>query len=162
MTPAPAELTDRPASPEDADFLFRVYASTRAGELAALGWPPAQQEAFLRMQYDIRRQSYAAYTGAVSTVLLAHGTPAGSAIVWRTPGEIRLIDIALLPDFRSRGLGGQWIERLIREASAAQLPLRLSVLNTNPARSLYERLGFVPKSGGSMYVEMETYGTGSK
>jgi ribosomal protein S18 acetylase RimI-like enzyme len=162
VTPAPTALTDRPASPDDADFLFRVYASTRADEFAILGWPPAQQHAFLRMQYNMRGQSYAAYKGAQTSVLMLDGAAAGSAIVWRGADEIRLVDIALLPEFRNRGLGGQWISRLLSEARAAGLPLRLSVVISNPARKLYERLGFVAKSDGSMYIEMESYGAGSE
>jgi GNAT superfamily N-acetyltransferase len=156
MNLAHSALSERPASADDGDFLFRLYASTRAEELAAFGWPPAQLESFLRMQFHARRQSYAAaFSDAVHSILLAGTTAAGSAIVWRGAQEIRLVDIALLPEFRNRGLGGQWISGLIREARAAGLPLRLSVLHGNPAGRLYERLGFVPKSAGPMYIEME-------
>ena len=51
-----------PDDPDDEDFLWRLYVSTRAPEVAAFGWPPEQQEAFLRMQYRARRGSY--YTAA--------------------------------------------------------------------------------------------------
>jgi ribosomal protein S18 acetylase RimI-like enzyme len=154
-------LSEHPASTEDGEFLFQVYASTRADELAAVGWPPAQQESFLRMQFNIRRQSYAAaYPEAVCNILLAGGTPAGSATVWRGPLEIRLVDIALLPEFRNRGMGREWLSDLIREAQSAKLPLRLSVFRGNPAGRLYERLGFAPKGGDSMYIEMEHHGAG--
>jgi ribosomal protein S18 acetylase RimI-like enzyme len=149
-------VSERPASAEDADLLFRVYAASRADEMAAWGWPPAQQESFLRMQFSARAQSYAAaYPGAAHSVLLCDGDPAGSAIVWRGPSEFHLVDIALLPEFRNRGLGTLWISRLIREADAAAVPLRLHVVHGSRAAELYRRLGFVAKSNGGIYIEME-------
>ena len=153
-------LAERPPTAADGDLLFRLYASTRAEEVAAFGWPPAMQESFLRMQFQARRQSYeAAYPESTGAILLSDGAAAGAAIVWRGPAEIRLLDIALLPEFRNRGLGTLWITGLIREACAARLPLRLSVLPGNPASRLYERLGFVPRpSAGSLYIEMEHNG----
>lgn len=154
-------LSERPAAGADGDFQFRLYASTRAEELAAFGWPPAMQESFLHLQFQARRQSYdAAYPESAGAILLSDGAAAGAAIVWRGPEEIRLVDIALLPEFRNRGLGTLWINRLIREARAARLPLRLSVLRGNPAARLYQRLGFAPRpSADSMYIEMEHNGS---
>jgi ribosomal protein S18 acetylase RimI-like enzyme len=81
--------------------------------------------------------------------------PAGSLIIFRGPGEIRLVDIALLPEFRGRGLGGKVIRMLISEAADAGSALRLSVLRSNRAMHLYERLGFIAKGGDAMYCEME-------
>lgn len=67
----------------------------------------------------------------------------------------RLLDIALLPQFRSLGIGGRLISELIDNASATGRPVRLSVLCGNLARSLYERLGFVITNSGPVYLEME-------
>src|SRR5580700_10184803 len=137
----PIALSQRPRLPDDEEFLFRLYAGTRAEELAAWGWPPAQQESFLRMQLRARAQSYAAtYSGASHSILLQGDLPVGSAIVWRGPTEFRLVDIAILPEFRNRGWGGQWISGLISEAAAARIPVRLSVQRGNPAMRLYQRL----------------------
>jgi hypothetical protein len=52
------KTTLRPAGAEDQDFLFKLYASTRAHEIAAFGWPAAQQEAFLRMQFTAQQRGY--------------------------------------------------------------------------------------------------------
>jgi GNAT superfamily N-acetyltransferase len=152
-------LSERPASFDDEDFLFQVYASTRAEEVAAWGWQPRERENFLRVQYRARRQFYReAYSGAVQSILHLGGALAGTVLVWRTRSEIRLVDIALLPECRNRGLGTQWILGLIEEARTAALPLRLSVLRENPAVRLYERLGFSRKAGDAMYIEMEHHG----
>ena len=154
----PVQLSARPVSPDDRDFLWRVYASTREQEIAAFGWPPAQQEAFLRMQYRARCQSYAAaYEQADHSVLLAGGVPAGFLIVARGPSEVRLVDIALLPGHRGNGLGTQAILGLIRETSARSVPLRLTVHRGNPAIRLYHRLGFSVISADSVYIEMERH-----
>ena len=150
------ERSARAATSADEDFLWRLYVSTRASEIAAFGWPPEQQEAFLGMQYRARCGSYhAAYPQAEQRILLENGVPAGAMIVDRNPQEIRLVDIALLPEHRNRGYGGQEVADLIRQAESLRLPLRLSVLLGNPAQRLYARLGLVFKGGDGMYIEME-------
>ncbi len=152
----PVQRSARPVTPEDEDFLWRVYASTREREVAAFGWPPAQQEAFLKMQYRARCQSYAAaYGQAEHSVLLADGVPAGIMIVARGPSETRLVDIAFLPEYLGRGLGTEAILGLIRESGACSVPVRLSVHRGNPAIRLYQRLGFAEVSADSVYIEME-------
>lgn len=153
----------RPATPEDEDFLWRLYASTRADELAALGWPPQQQEMFLRLQYRARCGSYAAaFPDAEHSVLLAGGVPAGAMIVSRTAAEIRLVDIALLPEQRNRGYGARELANLIAQSTASGLPLRLSVRCENRAVHLYQRLGFVSLKQDAMYIEMEYRAKGAE
>src|SRR5262245_53347361 len=161
--PALGKLSQIAASPGDEEFLFEVYASTRGEEVAAWGWQPAQQTAFLQMQYRARQQSYAmAHAGADHSILMLDGVRAGAAIVSRTPSEVRLVDIALLPEYRRQGLGGRWLAALIDESAAASLPLRLSVAQGNPAIRLYERLGFRRKSADAMYIEMEHNALGTE
>lgn len=152
-----------PDDPDDEDFLWRLYVSTRTPEVAAFGWSPEQQEAFLRMQYRARRGSYdTAYPAAERRILLENGIPAGAMIVDRNHREIRLVDIALLPEHRNRGYGAREIADLIRQAENSTLPLRLSVLRGNPAIRLYQRLGLVLKSADGMYIEMEYASPGRK
>jgi GNAT superfamily N-acetyltransferase len=49
----------------------------------------------------------------------------------------------LLPVYQNRGFGRYLLQRLIDDAKAAQVDLRLTVLEVNPARRFYERHGFV-------------------
>ncbi len=150
------ELSLRPASADDAAFLLKVYASTRAEEMAHWGWPPEQQEMFVRMQFHARRQSYlASFPGADHSILVSADGPVGSMIVSRSASEIRLVDIAFLAEHRGRGFGAQVISDLIHESQLLKVPLRLSVLRGNPAIHLYQRLGFVPLPSDAMYIEME-------
>jgi ribosomal protein S18 acetylase RimI-like enzyme len=146
----------RPAAAGDNDFLMQVYASTRHEEMALWGWNPAQQKAFIQMQYDARRRGYAAaHPSAETSIILQGKSPAGSMIVFRGPGEIRLLDISLLSEFRGRGIGRELITMLISEAARSGAVVRLSVVRGNPAARLYERLGFVATGGDAIYCEME-------
>jgi GNAT superfamily N-acetyltransferase len=151
-------ITKRPAAPEDEGFLAAVYFSTRHEEVAAWGWPREQQESFIGMQYDARRRSYqAAFEDAEWSILLADGIGAGSMIVHRSATEIRLVDIAFLPEYQNRGFGSSMISALIEESERTNIPLRLSVLHDNRAIRLYLRLGFAVQRSDGMYIEMERH-----
>src|ERR671916_2353816 len=122
--PIPAVDT-RPVAPEDYEFLLDVYASTRAEELAPVPWTDEQKRAFLRMQFNAQRGEYfQRFPDADYRVILVGGRPAGRLWVGRTPEQIRLLDIALLPEFRNRGVGALLVRQLIEEAARARLPLR--------------------------------------
>ena len=71
------------------------------------------------------------------------GTDIGLIGVERHSDHWFLAKLYLLPAYQNRGLGGCLLQRLIQEASLAQVPLRLTVLEVNPARRSYERHGFV-------------------
>lgn len=132
-----------PLHPEDEAFAYAVYASTRREEVAAWGWDEAQQNAFLRMQFQMQRRAYALqFPAAEHSLIVQDGQPVGRLIVLHDDQAIGLTDIALLPAFRGRGLGSAIIRGLQAEAAAAGKPLQLQVMKTNPARRLYERLGF--------------------
>ena len=120
------------------------------------GWPPEQQMMFLEMQYRARTQSYSAmYPDAENRVLLAAGNPAGYMMIGWDASKATLVDIALLPEFRNRGLGTRAVGGLMEDARGRSLPLRLSVARGNPAMRLYERLGFSVISADPVYIEME-------
>ncbi|AKQ69760.1 Acetyltransferase, GNAT family [Myxococcus hansupus] len=133
----------RAATASDEPFLFALYVSTREHELAAWGWAPAQRDAFLRMQWMAQSHDWAArYPGADHQVVCRDGQPVGRLLVARTTPEWRVVDIALLPQHQGGGVGTRLLTHVRDEAAKAGAPLRLQVLRTNPARRLYERLGF--------------------
>lgn len=149
-------VTLRPARPDDA-FLFALYAGTRADELAAWGWDAAQRDAFLVMQFRAQQRHYeAAWPRAEHRVVCLAGRPIGRLLVAREPDEIRLVDIALLPEHRGAGIGAGLIRGLLAEAARAGLPVRLHAARDSRARRLYERLGFVVVAAGrDPYLLME-------
>ncbi len=147
----------RAAMPADREFCYRVYAGTRAEELAVVAeWTDAQREAFLRQQFEAQDAYYREhYTTAEFLVLEHEGQPVGRLYVDRWPGEIRLMDVALLPEARGRGLGTVVLRELQDEARAAAKPLRIHVERYNPALRLYERLGFRVLEDRGVYLFLE-------
>lgn len=150
------EYSLRDATPDDQPFLLKLYASTREQEIAAWGWDAAQSEEFLRMQFQAQQTSYGQmYEGATHEIVTINGAPVGRILVAEDTSEIRLVDIALLSEFRNRRIGESLIRRLIDQSARQNKPLRLQVLQWNPARRLYDRLGFRITSEDPMYVSME-------
>jgi ribosomal protein S18 acetylase RimI-like enzyme len=152
----PDRVTLRPVEPVDEPFLRALYASTREGELAALGWSPAQMEAFLEVQFRAREQHYRSqFAGAGDDLVLVEGEPAGRLSVERGELLIRIVDIAIAPAFRGRGAGTALLTGVIAEASAAGKVIELHVEASNPALRLYRRLGFVQTDAAAPYLKMQ-------
>ena len=148
----------RPAGPGDYEDLLRVYASTREAEVAQVTWwDDSQKLAFCRSQYDAQKAEYdARFPDAEYDVILLGGRTVGRVWVGRAADEIRLLDIALLPEAQRRGVGAALIGALIEEARASGKRLRHMVfmLNTD-ARRFYERLGFRVFEDLGGYLHME-------
>jgi GNAT superfamily N-acetyltransferase len=146
----------RPYRAEDEPFLFQLYAGTRLHEIAPFGWPAAQQEAFLRMQFTAQQRWYAmAYPQAEHHIIEQEGIAIGRMMVSRQQTAAVLVDIALLQEHRGKGVGGGLVQQLIRQCDQEKLPLQLQVLRTNPALRLYERLGFLRTGEDQIYIQME-------
>jgi ribosomal protein S18 acetylase RimI-like enzyme len=140
----------------DRDFLLSLYASTRADELAQVEWQNGAREAFVEHQFSAQDQHYRAnYPGATLDVIEVDGEPAGRLYVHRGADDIRIMDIALAPGFRGRGIGTALLRELIEEAGSSGRALSIHVERQNPARSLYDRLGFVPAGEHGVYVLMK-------
>lgn len=149
---APGGLSLRPVTDADRPFLYQVYASTREEELAPVPWTPQQKEAFLRMQFEAQSRDYQAnYADASFDLVLLDGEPVGRFCVLRRPREITVIDIALLPPGRGRGIGAYLLGGLIEEGGRSGRPVVLTVEKFNRARRLYERLGFVHEQDLGVY-----------
>lgn len=148
--------TLRSAGAADEDFLREVYASTRAAELEYTGWDDTQREQFLRFQFDAQHRWYVGqYTGLTRQVVLVGEVPAGRLYLARWPGELRVVDIALLPAFQRRGVGAALLAEVLAEADSAERRTSIHVDSFNGARRLYERLGFVEVCDSGPYVLME-------
>jgi ribosomal protein S18 acetylase RimI-like enzyme len=147
----------RPISNSDDQFLLSVYASTREDELAQAEWAEGQREMFLRWQFDLQRREYdARFPDAAYNVILVDQQPAGRIWVGSDDEQIRLLDIALLPQFQNRGVGTALLQRLMNQAANRGKVLRhmVFVLN-NDAERFYERLGFNRIEDLGAYKHME-------
>jgi ribosomal protein S18 acetylase RimI-like enzyme len=146
----------RPATAQDEQFLARVYASTRAEELARVPFSDAEKAAFLAQQFAAQSAHYAThYAGAAFDVVLVDAEPAGRLIVDRRDAGIHIVDIALLPEFRGRGIGGRLLAPILAEADAARATVTIHVERANRARRLYERLGFAVVADDHVYLTLE-------
>jgi GNAT superfamily N-acetyltransferase len=149
-------LSLRPATDADREFLYRVYASTRAEELAIVPWDDAGKEAFLRQQFVAQDSYYRRYFPDTSfDVIVRNGVDIGRLYVDRRAEEIRVIDIALLPEHRNGGTGTVLLRRLMDEGKQSGRGLSIHVERLNPARRLYERLGFAYREDEGVYLLME-------
>ena len=150
-------LALRPVAPEDDEFLFGVYMSTRERELAQVEWGEGQKEMFVRWQFGLQRREYdTRFPSAEYDMILVDGRPAGRLWVGNDGTQIRLLDIALLPEFQNRGAGTLLVRRLIEHAREAGLPLRHMVFVLNDdAHRFYERLGFSVIEDHGAYKHME-------
>jgi GNAT superfamily N-acetyltransferase len=141
----PAISALRLEAPEDEAFLRRLYASTRAEEMAYVPWTEEQKEAFLNMQFDLQHKHYRTYHPlAEFMIVLFRGEPAGRFYLDRSGEALLLIDIALSPEYRGLGLGSHLLTNLLDEALAASKPVRLHVETSCRAVTLYQRFGFIP------------------
>jgi ribosomal protein S18 acetylase RimI-like enzyme len=124
----------RPVTPEDYDFLYALHKATIGDYVAATWgrWDEAfQQEHFHRH-----------FNPAIRQMIVVAGQPAGVLALEERPDELYLALIELAPAFQNQGLGGEIISTVMRSAAAQGRPVALQVLKVNPARALYERLGF--------------------
>lgn len=152
-----SEITVRPSSHDDEEFLFDLYAKTRGVEVAAFGWNAAEVEAFLRMQYGLRRRAYEMrHRDLAFEIIESRASPIGELITSRESKHIFLVDIALISECRGRGIGSTVIRDLQAEATAAGKEIVLHVDRENfAARRLYAKLGFEAVSGGDdISIEM--------
>jgi ribosomal protein S18 acetylase RimI-like enzyme len=149
-------VATRAIGPDDEPLLRQVYASTREEELAVVPWSDDQKDAFLRMQFDAQHRFYQdQFPTASFDVILREGRLVGRLYVDRRADEIRIIDIALLPEARGEGIGGALVRELIAEAAMASMPVRIHVERANRALSFYQRLGFSTVGENELYFLME-------
>lgn len=146
----------RPATSADEPFLLRLFASTRAQELALLTHLDENQKtAFITMQFNAQSQQYVtSYPHAEHSIILWHEAPIGRLLIDRGDREFTLVDIALLPAHRGAGIGSHLLRDLLLTAAAANKPVKLNVWHSNPAKRLYERMGFSPANDAGVYCEM--------
>ena len=149
-------ITLRAEEPDDAEFLYEVYASTRAEEIALTGWSEGDAEQFLRSQLALQSHHYHTYFPESSfDIVLDGGERVGRLYVERKSKAIIIHDIALIPAARGKGIGSHLLSEIISDADASGLPVQIFVEQHNPARNLYARLGFRAAELDGIYYLME-------
>lgn len=126
----------RPATHSDETWLFELHrAALREYVDATWGWDEPWQRAHFAQHYVPARN--ALIVRDVGTL-----TPIGRISLSRQWRKVYLRDIELIAGERNRGLGSAVINAVLGLARESRRPVELLVLNCNPARRLYARLGF--------------------
>jgi ribosomal protein S18 acetylase RimI-like enzyme len=139
-----AQICLRPAIHEDVPFLLELRRQTMHPHLLASGLIPSLQEDMRRVLFRL---------DCAQVILLAN-EPVGLLKVSRDGMDWDLIQIQLAPSLQGQGFGAQLIQSVISEARHAGASLKLDVLKANPARRLYERLGFTTIAETAHLFEM--------
>jgi ribosomal protein S18 acetylase RimI-like enzyme len=156
-------LSKRPVCADDQPFLFELYCSVRDGEGFFGGLDSPQLSALLKMQFEARERAYQyRYPDGDHQIILIDEKPIGRIFVHRNEQEIRLTDIALLTEYRGKGIGARLITELFQESDLGGKPVTLHVEMQNPAIRLYNRLGFEKKGDDGAYIMMERLASPSK
>lgn len=148
----------RPEAPEDDPYLLALYATTREAELDQVeGWLPEQRQAFVAMQFNAQRHHYRnALANVAFDVIERGGVPIGRLYTQELQTTLHIVDILLDPAERGAGLGAALLQQLTADAHTAGKVVSIHVEIYNPARRLYERLGFVQVGEEQgIYIEME-------
>ena len=149
-------ITRRAMMSSDMEFLCTLYATTRADELATVDWTDDQKAAFVIHQFNAQHEHWQAnYSDTSWDVILLDDEPIGRLYVARWANEIRVVDIALMPQYRNTGIGTRLFREIFDEADSTGRSVSIHVEMFNPARRLYERLGFVQAEERGVYLLME-------
>jgi ribosomal protein S18 acetylase RimI-like enzyme len=149
-------ITFRPETDADAEFLYRLYASTREEELKQVPWSDEQKEAFVRQQFGAQTVHYKKqYADADYSIILVDAAPAGRLYLHHRPTDVRIMDILLAPEYRGNGIGSMLMQEILDRAAAQKRSVSIHVEQDNPALRLYERLGFRQIDTFGVYLLME-------
>jgi len=133
----------RSCTDTDDAFVYDVFATTWESQVAALPNPNLAQHV-LRIQHIAQERRFAArFPGQERYIIVEHGEPAGRLYVQDTGSVLHVVDLTLLPRFRSRGIGSRVVRDLCAYADLHQRTVSLRVGRPNDqATGLYASHGF--------------------
>lgn len=141
------QLRSRPAAPADRAFVERVYFETQRWIIERLfGW---RGDAFERCKFE------EFYDERHTQIIEVDDEPAGWMTVLYEPERIEIDSIYLAKEYQNMGIGSKLLWGIIAQAEAAGKPVTLSTAKINPAKKLYERLGFVTVGENEFKAFME-------
>jgi N-acetylglutamate synthase-like GNAT family acetyltransferase len=129
--------------PKDEAFVQQLVYDAMYEQLCAWAWNPQIREPLLKMQIDAQKSSYhAMFPHAEHAIIEVDQQAVGRMILDRTGEQVYVVDITILAKNCNAGLGSCLLRAVCTEAEMMRKPVRLQVLQTNRAITLYRRLGF--------------------
>jgi len=149
--------TLRIARNEDTPFLSALFFERNAPRFASLGWDDLQLRSILQMQYRARAKGYAEQFADLKdfVILDSKQQPIGELLLHEAAGEIRIVDVCISSSKQGRGVATRLLRELQQEAIVKEATITLRVDHENPARRLYQRLGFQKITGDALQIEMQ-------
>ena len=149
-------LTLRPTRADDQEFLFRLFSSVHSEKLNGAHLDLEEKNGLIKFMYHAFSGHYSTIGPAADDrIVLLNNESIGRMILLQTRGEIRLADIAILPEHRQRGIGSALIGQLQTESLMSNRPVRLQVARFDRALRLYQRLGFYKIDVAEPYLHLE-------
>jgi ribosomal protein S18 acetylase RimI-like enzyme len=143
-------------SEEDMAFLLYLYSTTRWQEVLQAPWDDEQRHAFLKQQFDAQHFHYQKhYLDAEYLVIIKDNQNIGRIYIDSGEASIGIIDIALIPEFKYKGIGTQILKEIIKDAQMSGRKIDIHVESFNPAYQWYENLGFKQVEDRGVYQYME-------
>ncbi|WDY55827.1 GNAT family N-acetyltransferase [Pseudomonas sp. PSKL.D1] len=150
-----SEVLLRPMADADQAFLRALYGTTRAAEMAALGWDSAVIGHFLDQQHHAQHAHYQAqYPDACFSIIETPRERIGRAYLHWAERHLHIIDMALLPAWQGQGIGTRLLAQWLAQADRQGLSAGLHVTPQNPALRLYRRNGFDVVDDNGLYLKM--------
>jgi ribosomal protein S18 acetylase RimI-like enzyme len=146
----------RVATQADYLFLRNLYASTREEEMKQFPFDELRKKEFLDQQFAAQYQHYQLhYPTCERNIIEIDGKPAGRLWIDEWKDQIRLVDIALMPDWRGSGVGSTLVREVLERGRSAGKPVTIHVEAYNPALRMYERMGFARVDTNGVYFLMK-------
>lgn len=120
------------ASEEDLGFLLWLRKETMVEHYIKAGKEVSEQNLLSRIKDNFEH----------AKIILQQEQKIGLLKVAENKTEIEIFQIQIAPDYQNKGIGSQIIQSILQEASAKEIPVKLSVLKVNKAQTLYQNLGF--------------------
>jgi ribosomal protein S18 acetylase RimI-like enzyme len=149
------EVSLRPATDADYAFMRELYGATRAEEMERFPFDESQKQTFLDQQFAAQFEHYGIhYPTCERNIIERAGVAVGRLWIEEWRDQIRLVDIALLPEHRGSGIGSGLLRQVLDRGTAAGKPVTIHVEAFNPALRLYQRLGFEHVDSNGVYYLM--------
>ena len=126
------EISFRPASDSDFAWLLKLRITTMSDYLIASHEHLSLDDQRARVQQDF---------DAIQ-IISSDGHDIGMLKLLKQQEFWTVVQVQLLPEWQGQGIGFKILSDILSDAAAAQVSVKLSVLKVNPAKHLYDRLGF--------------------